>query len=119
MRQRLRAGAVLAVFGAACMLACSGERITRPAPGHAVILLRSTQLAVNDTVTVRAGVLFDDGRFSDFTGSGIAMRTLDATVASLNPTSHLLRALKSGTTTVEVTLQSTTTVTLDTTIVVR
>lgn len=86
----MRITRALAALGAcAALAACGAESVTTPSNARIVARLRATQLAVGDTLTVRVGVLFPDGRFVPLEGF---------TVASLDT---LTLAVRAGTAVVE------------------
>lgn len=86
MRRAARAAALGAV---AALGGCGGDTVTSPTGARIVASLRATTLAVGDTMTVRAGVLYADGRFTPLDGYE---------VTSLDPTTL---AVQAGTAVVE------------------
>lgn len=76
---------------------CDAKRITTTV-GSAVIQTRTTSLRVGDTVTVRAGVLYKDGRFQAFPTPTYNAGT--ASVLTVHNTSGLIRAVAAGSSTV-------------------
>jgi hypothetical protein len=93
-------GAVVAI-GPLIVSGCEGERITSPL-GHGVIRLPSTSISVGDSMTVVAGVQFDDGRFVSFVqqGSSVEYRSSDATKLTVHASSGVATAVAPGTVTI-------------------
>jgi hypothetical protein len=87
--RRVALAGVTGLAGLAGLAACAGGEVTSPSDAHVVAEMRATQLAVGDTMTVRAGVRFPDGRFVPLD---------DYSVTSLDTLTLVVRA---GTTTVE------------------
>lgn len=91
-----------AAAGIALVAACGGKRISSPPIGHGVIRARSATLAVGDTMTLEAGVQYNNGTFRPFTGESYAL--LDTSAASLDTAAHLLRGRSAGSAPVRVTI---------------
>ena len=72
MRGRLALAALGALTAPAAVAACGGDPVTTPANARVVARLRATQIGVGDTLTVRVGVLFADGRFTPVEGFSVA-----------------------------------------------
>jgi hypothetical protein len=91
----------LAALGALAASGCEGERITSPL-GHGVIRLPSTSIRVGESVTVVAGVQYDDGRFVSFAeqGSSVEYRSSDATKLTINSSTGHASAVAPGTVTI-------------------
>lgn len=97
-----RLAAIAAVAGVPLLAACQGQAVTSPPIGHAVIRARSASLAAGDTMTVQAGVLYNNGTFRPFTGESYML--LDTTFASLDTATRLLRGKSAGSAPVRVTV---------------
>ena len=107
---RARAAVRLWATGLAIALAaaCHGDTIQTPPVGHAAIKSRSDSLAVGDTMTLVAGVQYNDGRFFPF-DSSVVFTVDDTTTATVTtpfaPNQHILFGKQAGTVHVRVSIQ--------------
>lgn len=87
----MRSALAVAALGACgALAACGGDPVTTPSNARVVARLRATQVAVGDTLTVRLGVLFEDGRFTPLEGFTVA--SLDTLTLAVRPGTAVVEA---------------------------
>lgn len=115
MRRAARAAALGALGAVAALGGCSGDTVTSPTGARIVASLRATTLAVGDTMTVRAGVLYADGRFTPL--DGYEVTSLDPTTLAVQAGTKVVEGRAAGAGRLRIALTAPQT-TVDTTITV-
>ena len=95
----------------AVVAACAGETVNTPASGRAVIVSRSSELSVGDTMTLNPGVQYNDGRYVPLDSARLSL--IDTTFATLDPGTRVLRGKRPGIATVKLDIQQVGSITRD------
>jgi hypothetical protein len=102
MRRSLPA---VCLAAAAIAAACNSASTTTAKQGTAVVHARATSLAVNDTMTLTAGVKYTNGSFVPFTVPyGIVSR--NPLIATIDTTTRLMRGVGVGDVVLRVTISN-------------
>jgi type IV pilus biogenesis protein CpaD/CtpE len=84
---------VLAVLGLAVLAACASDKISTPA-ASAQVVTSKTSLVVGDTMLVKAGLRFGDGRFTEFTSYTVTVA--DTNIARVLAGTRIVQAKEPG-----------------------